>query len=159
LPPVVYDLESEFNLETFQRVYRPVTSEAYPVRFFVRGAPYQFLGLFETDLHLFGAPGGGVIYLMGTDQLGRDIFSRVVYGARVSFSLGLVCVALSLALGMLFGGVSGYSGGLPDLLIQRAIEILRSFPSIPLWIALAAALPVEWSPILVYFGITVILSM
>ena len=111
-----------------------------------------------TDIHLFGA-GEGALYLMGTDVLGRDLFSRVVYGARISLSIGLVGVTLSLMLGIVLGGISGYFGGKTDTLIQRLIEIIQSFPSIPLWMALAAALPTNWSTVQVYFGITVILSI
>lgn len=158
LRPHVYALKGQLDPKTFRRVYVPDTSRSHPVRFFVRGHAYRFLGLFETDLHLFGVPEGATLFLMGTDQLGRDVFSRVVYGARVSLTIGLVGVAISLVLGILFGGLSGYFGGWVDMIIQRAIEILLSFPSIPLWMALAAALPEHWSPITIYFAITVILS-
>ena len=158
LRPHVYALRGKLDSRTFRRVYVPDTSRSYPVRFFVRGHSYRLFGLLETDVHLFGTPDGGSIYLMGTDQLGRDVFSRVIYGARVSLTIGLVGVAISLVLGILLGGLSGYFGGWTDMLIQRLIEILLSFPSIPLWMALAAALPEHWSPLTVYFGITVILS-
>lgn len=157
--PVVNGLQSELDLQTFQRIYTPDPSQTYKVRFFVRGEPYKFLGLFESNLHLFGAEEGGHVFLMGTDRLGRDVFSRVVYGARISLSIGLVGVALSLILGIILGGASGYFGGAIDNIVQRSIEILRSFPTIPLWMALAAAVPSRWSPVAIYFSITVILSL
>lgn len=158
LRPMVHDVVGHLDMQTFERIYTPDKSRSYPVKFFVRGHEYKLFGLFPSNLHLFGVPDGGVIYLMGTDQLGRDVFSRVIYGARVSLSIGLVGVLLSLVLGVVIGGISGYFGGMTDLFIQRIVEILRSFPSIPLWMALAAALPPQWSPLTVYFGITVILS-
>ncbi|NMB45193.1 MAG: ABC transporter permease [Firmicutes bacterium] len=159
LRPFVYGIKSQMDMKTFKRSYVPDTSKKYPIHFFVRGHKYKLFGFIETDLHLFGCGDGGALYLMGTDQLGRDVFSRVVFGARVSLSIGLIGVFLGLLLGIFFGGISGYFGGLTDMIVQRMIEILRSFPSIPLWMALAAALPPDWSPLFVYFGITVILSL
>jgi len=157
-PPVVYGITQKLDMQTFQRSYAADETQVFPLQFFVRGAPYLLLGFIPTDIHLFGA-GEGALYLMGTDVLGRDLFSRVVYGARISLSIGLVGVALSLILGIVLGGISGYFGGKTDTLIQRLIEIIQSFPSIPLWMALAAALPTNWSTVQVYFGITVILSI
>jgi peptide/nickel transport system permease protein len=157
-PPVAFALGQKLDMQTFQRVYAAAADKRFPVALFTRGAPYRLLGLFPTDIHLFGA-GPGALYLMGTDALGRDLFSRVVYGARISLSIGLVGVTLSLLLGIVLGGISGYFGGGVDTLIQRLIEIIQSFPTIPLWMALAAALPSNWSTVSVYFGITVILSV
>jgi peptide/nickel transport system permease protein len=125
----------------------------------VHGDPYKLWGLWETDIHFFGVEEGGSLYILGTDWKGRDLLTRIIYGARVSLSIGVVGVLLSLFLGLLLGGISGYFGGIADTTIQRIIEILRSFPSIPLWMALNAAIPVHWPPLRVYFGITVILSL
>jgi len=157
-PPAAFVLGQKLDMQTFQRVYAAVGDKRFPVALFVHGQPYLLLGLFPADVHLFGA-GPGALYLMGTDALGRDLFSRVVYGARISLSIGLVGVALSLLLGIILGGISGYFGGGVDTVIQRLIEVIQSFPSIPLWMALAAALPSNWSTVSVYFGITVILSV
>jgi len=132
-----------------------------PVSFFVRGAPYEmWFGLIKSDLHLLGPVNDGdPMYLFGADRLGRDQFSRIIFGTRVSMSIGLVGVTLSLILGILLGGISGYYGGTIDNIIQRIIEFLRSIPAIPLWLGLAAALPPTWSPLKTYFAITVLLSI
>ncbi len=159
LRPFVYGLKGELDRTTFERVYVPDTSVRYPVRFFVRGTPYKFLGLIPANLKLFGVPEGGTVYLMGTDRLGRDVFSRMIVGAQVSLTIGLVGVFMSLIFGIVLGGMSGYFGGTVDNIIQRLIEMLQSFPTIPLWMALAAAMPPFWSPVMVYFAITIILSL
>jgi peptide/nickel transport system permease protein len=134
-----------------------------PVRFFARGFEYEVLGLFSTDIHLFGVKEGDIeenpIYLLGTDRLGRDQWSRLMYGTRVSVSIGLISVFISVLLGVLLGGVSGYYGGIPDLIIQRMIEILQSLPAIPIWMALTAAMPRDWSVEQTYFAITLILAL
>jgi peptide/nickel transport system permease protein len=158
LRPFVHGIERAVDPYTFRRTYAEDTSVTYPIRFFVRGYEYRVLGLFTADLHLFGADGGRV-YLFGTDKLGRDLFAKVLYGARISMSIGLVGVAISFVLGLLIGGISGYYGGTVDGFIQRIIEILRSFPTIPFWMALTASFPSEWSPVTVYFMITVVLSL
>lgn len=162
LRPGVYGLTSERDPETLRQIWTTDTSVWYPLHFFVKGHPYKFLGLFDADVHLFGLgeeAGNMQVFLMGSDRLGRDMFSRVVHGARVSLSIGLVSVFLSLALGITLGGISGYYGGWVDNVIQRVIEFIRSIPSLPLWMALSAALPPEWPQELRYFGITIILSV
>lgn len=162
LRPFVYGLQSERDMTTLAMVVTPDESKMYPLKFFVKGDPYEFWGLWEWDRHLIGIEADDpeqVLYLLGADELGRDMLSRLIFGARVSLSIGLVGVGLSLILGVILGGISGYYGGVPDLIIQRIIEFLRSLPAIPLWLTLAAVLPPHWSSIRIYFGITVILSL
>ncbi|MGQ9630110.1 MAG: ABC transporter permease [bacterium] len=160
LRPFVYGLKLKIDSNTLERKFVEDEGKRYPIYFFVRGDPYKFWGLFDTNVHLFGLKDRkGVMYLLGTDRLGRDMLSRIIYGTRISLTVGLVGVFISLILGLIFGGISGYYGGTVDIAIQRIIEILRSFPSIPLWMALAASLPPHWSPLKVYFGITIILSI
>ena len=158
LRPFVYGFKGVRHPETLRKFYIEDREQRYAIRLFVRGAPYRFWGLFETDVHLFGVDDGGTLFLLGTDHLGRDLLSRIIYGSRISLTIGLVGVTLSFVFGLVIGVVSGYYGGWIDNLIQRGIEILRSFPSIPLWMALAAALPSSWSPLQIYMGITVVLS-
>lgn len=157
--PFVYGLEGRMDIETLERIYREDKKKKYPIGFFVRGDKYKMWGLFETDIHFFGAKDEGFIFIFGTDRLGRDLLSRILYGARISLSIGFVGIFISLIIGLILGGLSGYLGGIVDNIIQRIIEILKSFPTIPLWMALSAAVPLQWSPLMVYFGITVILSL
>ncbi|MCB0115352.1 MAG: ABC transporter permease, partial [Caldilineaceae bacterium] len=159
LSPFVYGVKTSLNIETFERESEVDTSVKYPVRFFVKGEPYKLFGLIEADIHLFGVEGDGAINLLGTDRQGRDMLTRVLLGSQVSLTIGLVGVALSLFLGTVLGVVSGYFGGWIDELIQRVIELVRSFPSIPLWMALSAAIPAVWPPMRVYFAVTLILSL
>ena len=158
----VNGLSGKRDAITFQRVYAPDPTKKTTVRFFAHGFSYRLLGFIPTDLHLIGVDGGTAedsLFLLGTDVQGRDVWSRVMYGTRVSLTIGLISVALSLFLGIVFGGISGYFGGVADMVIQRVIEILRSIPTIPLWMGLAAALPRNWDITLVYFAITVIISL
>jgi peptide/nickel transport system permease protein len=156
--PFVYGMKQEFNMETFRRTFVKDTTEKYYLHFFVRGDPYKLWGLFPGNIHLFGSEEGPV-FLFGTDELGRDLFSRVVYGARISLTIGLVGVFISFLLGIILGGISGYLGGTFDEIIQRTIDFLMSIPSIPLWMALSAAVPRDWPVTRTYFTITIILSI
>ena len=160
LRPFVYALAPARDPRTLEMIYKTDKTKKYYIHFFVRGVRYKLFGRIETDLHLLGVRDpGGTLFLVGTDRQGRDMVSRVLYGARISMSIGLVGVSLSLVFGILIGGLSGYYGGIVDDIIQRVIEFLRSMPSIPLWMALSAALPSHWPALRVYFGITVILSL
>lgn len=161
--PFVYALERQRDALTFKTGYTEDRSQKFPIRFFVAGDPYKFLGLFETNIRLFGLgtppESPGQLFLWGTDQSGRDLLSRTLIGARVSMAVGPVSITLSLFLGMLFGGLSGLYGGIVDTLIQRLVEIMQSFPGLPLFLALAAILPKAWSPTMVFFGIVFIFSL
>jgi len=159
LRPFVYDLKREIDPVTRRAKYTEDKTNRYPIYFFIPGDRYKFWNLFYTDIHLFGVKKPGVICLLGTDKMARDLFSRNLYASRISLSIGLVGVALSFILGIILGGISGYYGGTVDMLIQRVVEFLICIPTIPLWLGLSAALPTDWSPIKVYFGITIILSI
>ena len=158
LRPFVYGLQSEFELTTLRRTYQVDTSQVYPIYLLVRGDRYQLWGLIHSDLHLFGVR-DGVMFLFGSDRQGRDMVSRIIHGGRISLSVGLVGIAFSFVLGIVIGGISGYYGGRIDTVIQRAIEITRSIPTLPLWMALSVALPPFWTMTQVYFSIVVILSL
>ena len=157
--PYVYGYDYRLDMTDLRRVYTPATEKRLPIRFFCRGDAYEFWGLFRGDLHVACPPDGGEMFLLGSDRLGRDLLSRMIYGARISLTVGLIGVTVSFVLGIVIGGIAGYYGGWTDMLIQRGIEVIQSFPHLPLWMALSAILPVTWSPLLVYFGITIILGM
>jgi peptide/nickel transport system permease protein len=160
--PYVIGLTGKRDPKTFKRVYQPDPNKKLPLRLFVPGYKYKFLGIFPTDIHFLGVEGGraeDAIFLMGTDLQGRDIFSRLMRATRTSLTIGLVGVALSLFLGVLLGGISGLYGGFVDTIIQRVIEIVRSIPTIPLWMALAAAMPSQWPITRIYFFITLIIGL
>ncbi|HTQ01629.1 MAG TPA: ABC transporter permease [Casimicrobiaceae bacterium] len=160
--PYVYGLKGARDPLTFKRVYKPDPSTKIPITFFARGEPYKLFGIIPADRHVLGVEGadtGKSLFLMGTDTQGRDLWSRLMFATRTSMTIGLVSVALSLVLGVVLGGISGYFGGTIDSVIQRIIEILRSIPTIPLWMGLAAAVPSDWSVVQVYFAITIIISL
>lgn len=158
----VKPLKGKRNPTTLKMEWGVDEKRILPLRFFTSGYEYKVFGLFKTDLHLFGIEKPSArnsFHLLGTDRLGRDQWSRLMHGTRVSLSIGLVAVGLSIFLGILLGGISGYYGGWPDLVIQRLIEILQSLPPIPIWMALTAALPRDWTVEQTYFAITLILSL
>jgi peptide/nickel transport system permease protein len=160
--PHVLGLTGQRDPVTLKRVYTPDPEKRIPVRFFAPGFEYRFLGLVPTSLHLIGVDDGRpeeTLFLLGTDEQGRDQWSRLMYATRTPLTIGLAGVAIALVLGVLLGGISGYYGGALDTVIQRVIEILRSIPTIPLWMGLAAALPNDWSVLQVYFAITLIISL
>jgi peptide/nickel transport system permease protein len=157
--PFVYSLDYQLNMKTLKREYTENIHNIHPVRFFCSGDSYKFWGLFTSNIHLFCPSPNGTLFLLGTDRLGRDVLSRIIYGTRISLTVGLIGIIFSFLIGITVGGLAGYYGGWIDNLTQRVIEIIRSFPELPLWMALSASLPVTWSPILVYFGITLILGM
>jgi peptide/nickel transport system permease protein len=161
--PFVYQHKRAMDPQTLQITFTEDTSIKYPIQLFAKGNDYKLWGLWQGNIHLFGLSADAQdkqgLFLLGTDRLGRDMLSRIFFGARLSLSLGLVGVFLSLVLGVVLGGVSGYFGGRIDTVIQRVIEFIRTIPTIPLWMTLSAALPNNWSVIQVYFGITVILAL
>ncbi len=158
LNPFIYDMTQKLDMDTLKRIYTEDRSKRYPVRFFVRGEPYKLLGLIDSDIHLMGVDDPAFFFPFGTDELGRDLFSRTMHAARISLSIGFLGMVTSFVLGCLIGGVSGYFGGSVDIVVQRVIEFLVSIPHIPLIMALSAAFPSEWSSTQVYFGITVVLA-
>jgi peptide/nickel transport system permease protein len=157
--PFVYGFEQEVDLETFARTFTEDRTEVYPIRFFVQGEPYRLLGLIPTRIRLFGVDEGGVVSLLGTGLLGRDILSRVLVATRISLSVPVMGMLISVILGSVLGVASGYWGGLPDILLQRFTELLMSFPRIPLWMALATTLPASMPPFRRYLGVTVVLAI
>jgi len=157
--PYVYGQTMTLDMTTLRRNYTDDLSDVQTIRFFCRGDSYQFWGLFESDVHVICPAQDGHLFLLGTDRLGRDVLSRTIYGARISLTIGIFGVMLSFFLGVVIGGIAGYRGGVFDMLVQRITEVLQSIPSIPLWMALATIIPLTWSPLLVYVGITVILSL
>ena len=161
LRPFVYGLNKKIDLIKRLRTFEEDPTRQYPIYFFVKGEPYKLLGLIPTDFHLYGLISDdpeASIFIMGTDALGRDYFTRLLYGGRLSLLIGLIGVFLTLIFGSVLGAISGYYGGAMDMLVQRTTEFLNAFPDIPLFMALAAAIPTFWSPIAVYFMLTIILS-
>lgn len=157
--PYVNGYKVEIDQEALKRTFVIDEEQIVDAGFFVKGEPYKMWGLWEMDLHFVGSTDPEVpIYFLGADRMGRDLLSSMIYGTRVSMSIGLLGVIMSFFLGIMLGGVSGFYGGTVDNLIQRIIEFIRSIPTIPLWMGLAAALPTDWPPLRIYFGITIILS-
>jgi len=178
--PIHFDLRGGFYVHAVQRYDNPVTfARSYtldenirvPLGFFVRGEPYRLWNLIPMERHFFGvdhdtlaAQGragetGAVFYLMGADKYGHDVLSRLFYGARISLSVGLISIIITFILGVTLGGISGYAGGGWDNLIQRLIEVINALPQLPLWLAFGAIFPAEWSPLSVYFCVTIALSL
>ncbi|MGR3621331.1 ABC transporter permease [Pseudophaeobacter sp.] len=159
LGPFIYPMTSEADLETFQWVFEPDYNTPLKLDFFCEAKGYNIAGLIPSNTHLFCAPEGATVFLWGSDRLGRDIFSRILYGAQLSLTVGLIGISVSFVLGIFFGSVAGYFGGRIDWVINRVIEVLRSLPELPLWLALSAAVPSNWSPVAVFFIISVILGI
>ncbi|WP_338788184.1 ABC transporter permease [Metabacillus sp. FJAT-53654] len=158
--PFVYDMKEEMNQETFRKTFQEDTSKKYPIHFFVEGEPYKLWGLIKMNTHFIGLKDADApFFLMGTDSLGRDLFTRILHGSRVSLSFAFLGIIFTVILGIILGGISGYFGGITDTVIQRIIDLLLCIPAIPLWMALAAALPADWSPIKIYFGMIMIFSI
>jgi peptide/nickel transport system permease protein len=159
LGPFVYGYEFELDMENLRRVYTENPEEIHKLRFFCLGDSYEWMGMIPGSFHIVCPADDGTLFLAGTDRLGRDVLSRIIYGARISLTVGLIGIAISFLIGIVLGGLAGYYGGWADSVVQRLIEVIRSFPALPLWMALSAALPVTWSPIGVFLGITVILGL
>lgn len=158
--PHVLGYKSQVDPKSFRRLFQPDPEKVIPIGFFVEGQPYKFWGLWEANRHFLGpVDKADPFFLIGGDRLGRDLLSRTIHGTRISMSIGLVGVTFSLIIGLILGGISGYRGGLVDRVIQRVIEFIRSVPTIPLWLGLAAAMPKDWPPLQVYFSILIILSL
>jgi peptide/nickel transport system permease protein len=160
--PHVFAMKGARDPKTFKRVFVEDLEQKHRLRLFAPGFEYKLFWLIPTNIHLLGledVPADENLFLLGTDVQGRDVYSRLLFATQISMSIGLLGVTVSLILGVLLGGISGYFGGIIDTVIQRTIEILRSIPTIPLWMALTAALPRDWSVLQIYFAITVILSI
>ncbi len=161
LRPFTYKIKKSIDPQTWDITYVESRTYRYPIYFWVHGDPYKLWGLFATNIHLFGTKGveTSPLFLLGGDRMGRDLFSRIIHGSRISLSIGLLGVAISFLLGITIGGISGYYGGRTDLVIQRVIEAIRCIPTLPLWMGLSMALPPHWSITKTYFAIVIILSI
>lgn len=159
IKPFVYGLKTERDPETLRKIFVPDTDTKYSFKFFVKGEEYKLFGLIPMSTHLFGVEEPGRIFLLGTDGMGRDLFSRIVLGSQISLSIPLVGVGISFILGLIIGGISGYFGGWIDSMIQRITEIIRSFPTLPLWMALSAAIPPRIPVVTMYLYIVIIFAL
>ena len=157
--PYVHETEIRVNPETFDRSFREDTGKIHPVRLFVAGFEYRWLGLIKSRIHLIGADAPARIHLLGTDMMGRDCFSRSIWGTQISLTVGMLGVLITFVLGCLIGGLAGYYGGLVDHALQRFMELVTCIPTIPMWMALSATIPSGWSNVKVYFAITIILAL
>jgi peptide/nickel transport system permease protein len=159
IKPFVYELNSSRDPETMRKTFLSNKEKRYSLQFFIQGEKYMFLGLIPTTTHLFGVEQPGRIFLLGTDGMGRDLFSRIILGSQISLSIPLVGVGISSILGLIIGGISGYFGGWLDSIIQRLIEIIRSFPTLPLWMALSAAIPPRIPVVTMYLYIVILFAL
>jgi len=157
--PHVIPITARADLNEFRWYYDPQPDQPAKLEFFCKGGTYKLAGLIKSNRHLFCAPDGATLFLWGSDRLGRDVFSRIFYGAQLSLTVGLIGISVSFLLGIGFGSIAGYFGGKTDWVIQRTIEILRSLPELPLWLALSAAVPSHWGPVAVFFIISIILGL
>jgi len=169
--PPSFNFRDGWHVKDLERQIDPVTLKNYYIEtdrvvhlgFLVKGEPYRFWGLIPAEHRLFGVrdtgPEAGRFHFLGADKYGRDVYSRLMFGARISLSIGLVAIVVTFVLGSVIGGISGYVGGAVDTVIQRVIEIINSFPQLPLWLAFAAVLPPDWSALKSYFAITIVLSL
>ena len=157
--PFVYPTVGTANLEEFRWEYETDTSRPMPLQFFCKKTEYNLFGVFPTERHLFCAPEGATVFIFGSDRLGRDVFSRISYGAQLSLTVGLIGITVSFIIGITLGAMAGYFGGWVDWVVNRTIEILRSLPELPLWLALSAAVPSNWGPVSVFFIISIILGL
>ena len=157
--PYIHETDIRMNPETFDRSFRDDPGKIHPVRFFVAGFEYRWLGIIKSRIHLFGAEAPARIHLLGTDMMGRDCFSRGIWGTQISLTVGMLGVLITFVMGCLIGGLAGYYGGPVDNALQRFMELVTCIPTIPMWMALSATIPSAWSNIKVYFAITIILAL
>jgi peptide/nickel transport system permease protein len=157
--PHVYPMIAKADLEQYKWTYTADETLPLPVSFFCEGSRYKVFGLIPSNTHLFCTPEAAPVFLFGSDRLGRDVFSRILYGAQLSLTVGIIGISVSFALGIFFGSLAGYFGGRTDWLVNRVIEVLRCLPELPLWLALSAAVPSSWGPVAVFFVISIILGL